>query len=432
MRNGVNFRERKNHGKMYIEMKQSLFSSFVSIVMVLYLTVKAFDGPIRFVLVNADKVWVVYIPTFLLLLPVLIKALQVIYTLRLSSIMLGIIITFFATGVLGILCIGNIVQVLFGFYVLVPFVFGVSMASEIIPQIQKLLWFFTLLWIVSVFGVLLDYFIDFPWAGLEYEISGIRIEGVRRWWAFGFERLAGFARASFDAATIISILSLFLIIYRKKLWIKIAVWVISYAAIILTTSKGIIAAYLVVTSLLLMWFLMPNFVLRAIPYLIIIVVISIPIYSWTHNIYLDINKDIERFLLTSFEDRLTNIWPDAYELVYQNGIYPFGRGIGGIGVPQDRFEWTLFNPGDNLFVYLFGIAGFFAVLIVLFIARQVSKFGVDLRSERNLLLYLLGVEMLLYGIVVNVVENSYMSMFLGVLVRSASHLKQRRMYGLKY
>lgn len=383
-----------------------------------FLAVKAVEGPVRYILVNADLAWVAYVPTFLLLAVIVIRGLPLLYPWRLRRVILCAVIVI--AGWLGLSLVGNPGQVLFGVYVWVPFLFGALLAPEIVPHLRRLHRLYALLWSVSVLGVFLDYFFDLPWSGLEYEIRGITVEGVRKWYTFGIERLAGFARASFEAAIIILVLSLLLIAYGNSRWAKFAAWVIGGGAIVLTTTKGIVAVYLALTLLLLLRRWMPVFVLRVVPYLVAAVVIALPSYSWTQTVSLNLDSEVTRFLFASFGDRLTYMWPGAYDLVFQHGAGLFGRGIGGIGAPQERFEEALYNPADNLFVYLFGIFGYFGAPLLLVIAHRVSKFAVSRKGEAGLF-YLLGTGILIYGITTNVVESAYMAVFLGFVVRSASY-----------
>ncbi|WP_141304210.1 hypothetical protein [Moorella sp. E306M] len=400
--------------------KPTYFSRFVLLALCLFLTVKALEGPVRYALVSADIEWAIYVPTFLLMLVVLLRGLLVMHTWRISRVMLIVTLALLGASGLGMVLIGNPAQVLFGIYVWVPFLFGAALAQEIVPHLRRLYCFFVLLWLVSVAGVFLNYFFDWPWAGFVYKVSGISIEGTRKWSTFGIERLAGFARASFEAAIIIFILSLLLLIYGKNRWTKPAVWLIGGGAIVLTTTKGIMAAYLAVTLLLLVRPWTPAFILRAAPFVVAIVVMAFPLYSWTQDISLILKNEVDCLLLASFEDRLTYTWPAANELVFQHGAGPVGRGVGGIGAAQDRFEKTLYNPADNLFVYLFGIAGYLAVILMLLIAYRVSRFAGGRQGEATFF-YLLGMGILIYGLTTNVVESAYMGMFLGIVVRSASY-----------
>lgn len=405
-----------------VESKPTPLSRFALVALCLFLAVKALEGPTRFALMSAGVGWAIYAPTFLLLVVVLVRGLLVMRTWRASRVMLGVTLALLAASGLGMVLIGNPAQVLFGIYVWVPFLFGAALAPEIVPHLRRLYCFFALLWLVSVSGVFLNHFLDWPWAGFKYEVGGISIEGVRKWSTFGIERLAGFARASFEVAIIIFILSLLLLVYGKSRWTKPAVWLIGGGAIVLTTTKGIMAAYLAVTLLLLVRPWTPAFILRAAPYVVAMVVMAFPLYSWTQDISLNLKNEIDRLLLASFEDRLTRVWPAAYELVFQHGAGPVGRGVGGIGAAQDRFEKTLYNPADNLFVYLFGIVGYLAVILMLLIAYRVSRFAGGRQGEATFF-YLLGMGILIYGLTTNVVESAYMGMFLGIVLRSASYFR---------
>jgi hypothetical protein len=61
--------------------------------------------------------------------------------------------------------------------------------------------------------------------------------------------------------------------------------------------------------------------------------------------------------VSSFEQRVTATWPDGLALPSRGGHWLTGRGLGGIGVAQMYFEPSIFNSGDNFFVYLWGAFG---------------------------------------------------------------------------
>lgn len=383
----------------------------------LFLTVRTFDGPIRFWLFNKDLIWVIYVPTFILLGAVLTKVFvkTSMTKLRVRKTIVVIIGLSVAALLLGLINLENQVQVFLGIYVFVPFLFGLTMAPEIAANLRGLYLYFLFAFVASVIGVFLDYRLDLPWSGFQYELAGVVIEGTRKWTTFGVERVAGFARASFEVGSIILISSLFSVSFVKSWLLKLIMWLVGFAAIALTTAKGIVAAYLALTLLILARRLKMSAILRISPYLVAATVICIPVYAWTHPVSLNLTNDLYRFLLASFEDRMTRVWPASYELVAKYGIDFLGRGLGGIGSPQARFEPLISSPGDNIFVYLFGIVGVFAAPLLFGVAYMTSRYATSRRVE-GWLFYLLGVGALVYGLVTNVIENSWMGLFLGMVV----------------
>lgn len=394
------------------------------IAFLLFLTFRAFDGLLRFLLVNRNLTWVAYVPTFLLLSIILLKAIQSVnVVIRIRNVILTIIALLIMATAWGLLNIQNYKQVFFGVYVFLPFLFGAVMAPEILTYLKRLYPFFLGIFFLTILGIFIDYKYDLPWSGFEYQLAGLTIEGARAWNAFGLERVAGFARASFEAASITLISALFVIALTKQWLIKTLTWAVGLVAVALTTAKGVVFAYLILTLLILAKWINLKRLLRIFPYIVVAIVIILPIYSWRHQIDIKLISDWDMFLLSSFEDRITDTWPHCYELVSNFGSLLLGRGLGGIGAPQTKFEPLLNNPGDNLFAYLFVVGGFLATPILIGIAYYISQYA-DVRRLEGYLFYLLGVGMLVYGITTNIIEGSWMGMFLGMVLGSLTPLKK--------
>ncbi len=95
---------------------------------------------------------------------------------------------------------------------------------------------------VSVFGVVLDVVVNFPWAGQAYESAIATVQVSREWSSGGIARLSGFARASFDAATIMLVLIVPILASRWSVMGRATLWVVAAATIWLTTTKGALLA----------------------------------------------------------------------------------------------------------------------------------------------------------------------------------------------
>jgi len=62
----------------------------------------------------------------------------------------------------------------------------------------------------------------------------------------------------------------------------------------------------------------------------------------------------------SFVERMLEMWPRAFALLDGPISVVFGRGLGGIGSPQQLGEAYFYNTADNVMLFLlvsFGIAG---------------------------------------------------------------------------
>jgi hypothetical protein len=106
-------------------------------------------------------------------------------------------------------------------------------------------------------------------------------------------------------------------------------------------------------------------------------------------------------------------WPGAWDLILRGGEGILGRGIGGIGSPQRIFDPQYYFPADNLTIFLFGYFGIFAAFYLAWplvwaarLPRQASP--LQLLASANLLYFLL------FGIVMNLIEDQFVAAFLGV------------------
>jgi len=132
----------------------------------------------------------------------------------------------------------------FGLWVLVPFLYGVVALPSIIRGWRSLVPYAFVIWLVTLAGVLINVFREFPWVGLEYQVGATVIEASKLWrlGGLGFVRLSGFGRAPGDTAIEILLPAIFLWETLHTRW-RIAIWVLSGAAIILTTHKTSVVVF---------------------------------------------------------------------------------------------------------------------------------------------------------------------------------------------
>ena len=136
-------------------------------------------------------------------------------------------------------------QALFGLWVMVPLLFGLWAG----PMVQVGQWrrLFVLLFLTAAVGVFLNPLVSYPWSGQSLSLLGKSIEVSRQWSAFGVQRYAGFARASFSAAAQLLLFGLMLVALLRRTSAKLLVWLVAGAGIALTTSKGPFGAWLILS-----------------------------------------------------------------------------------------------------------------------------------------------------------------------------------------
>lgn len=318
----------------------------------------------------------------------------------------------------GIVNTGQAAQVIFGLWVLLPFLFGISCAPGIMLYQPHRALVLALLFGIASIGVLLHSVIEYPWVGVSYQVGGVELEGAREWTTTGgAQRLSGLARSSFDVAGQIVVAAGLLSLRLPSVWVRIVLWGLCIAAVSLSTSKGILLALLmtVIASEALIRnksvALLLTFVL-GIAWLIVP-----PMMGWTMDWSNESRTDLNNPLYGSFIDRMNDMWPRSLELAHEHGLAFLGRGLGGIGVPLSIFEPDLSNAGDNVFVYCYVLIG--ALSIPLFVLGFVQIMKASLRAldvdGRDMLV--LAVIVNWYGGVSNILEHAVLALAMGIVCR---------------
>jgi hypothetical protein len=245
----------------------------------------------------------------------------------------------------------------------------------------------------------------------------------RQWSSSGIDRYAGFSRASFSAASQLLILAIWLVVTGKRSVVKLLIWFTAGLGIVLTNSKGPVAAWLIVSL-----FFSTGKIMRygriwrrlwvSILYFTLICVIVLPLSTLVYRYESQLNSYTDLSLFASFVDRLYSMWPSSLGLLGGGLDWVTGRGLGGIGSAQMFFERDKYLPGDNVFVYLAVTIGVpAACLSLMILAKRVSSF---LRhSENGVLVFAIFLFTVIYGLVVNVIEDPLLAFFLGVVVAAS-------------
>jgi hypothetical protein len=308
-------------------------------------------------------------------------------------------------------------QALFGLWVLVPFLFGLWMGRyAAIPQWRSLLvWLFA----IAAGGVFLDFLFTLPWSGTYGDVLGYKILISRRWNAFSIDRCAGFARASFDAASQLLLFGILLAVSPGRRQVRALVWLCAGVGIALTTSKGALGAWLLLTLHFIGGGLLrrPRCWTRlweGVQAGILLGMIALPLSVLWFHYDPALSGRTMNFLFLSFTERLAWMWPDSWRLLDLGGGYHWwtGRGWGGLGAAQSYFEPALYRAGDNMFLYVAVLLGLPAAFL------GIAAFSLNLwRKLRHgapdwLLPLVLAITS--YGVVMNVFEEPLLSCALGL------------------
>ena len=320
-----------------------------------------FEGPARYVLMLA------HVPTLIYVRDVVAVALVAFAVSlwmggerRFFPLVVAVYVLFLHL-LCGALNLPGIVQPLLGLKVFFTFLFGMAASAAIAERAHALLWLAFVAFLATVCGVALDVVIDFPWAGQAYESAIATVQVSREWSSGGIPRLSGFARASFDAATIVLVLSVPMLASRWTWAWRALLWAMAFATIWLTTSKGALLALVA----LAVWAALEasKAARRLVPaWIALFAVICTALPIATTQFGFGVRRGDVAGWLSSFVERIDFMWPDALDTWLAHGNVITGRGLGGIGFAQLGAEWWRYNAADNLMVYLLVSFGLFALV----------------------------------------------------------------------
>jgi hypothetical protein len=388
------------------------------LTVVLFLAMQLTGGVVRWGLDMMGAAVLTYVPNIWMLLGLLVVVGTEFLYARLKPLAFIFLIWMALCLTVGYFNTGRVSQSLFGLWVLLPFLFGLS-AGPVLMQSHPLKpKFYMALFAVAAGGVLAHSFLSLPWVGVSYQVGGVELEGAREWHASGgVQRLSGLARSSFDVAGQIIVASGLLSLHVRRLAWRILLWSLCAYAISLSTSKGILLTLLMtwVSSECLLHGRMAG--LKSVFVLGIAWLMLPPLLGWTMDWSEAARVDIHHPLYGSFIDRMNDMWPRALDLATDHGVPLLGRGLGGIGVPLSVFEPDLANAGDNLWVYTSVLSGVVCLPFFILGYVQIFKFCcMPMPKELQEVMILL-VMVNWYGGVSNILEHAVLALAFGIACR---------------
>jgi hypothetical protein len=399
-------------------MIQSLFT----LCAVGYLLIYAFEGAIRYGLYNVGLDNVILLRDVLITAPLAILFVCQAFRVRIHPAFFAFAGIIALHGMIAVLNLRTTVPAIYGAKLLINVLFGFIAAGQLTRPGKTLLGVFTLIWLFTLGGVILDKFIyTFPWTGLETHIGGIRVD-VSRGWDIdsGFEkRAAGFSRSSISAAMLLPTLAL-VIAPRARSWlVRAAILAATIAAVALTTQKGALVAVAVVGMLLCAPAWSRYSLLCAACLAFALIDVALPLL--TGGLLVGDSGGV--FSFTSFDMRITRTWPEAWEWILHHEVFPFGVGLGGIGGAQRFYAANFFNPSDSFFIFLYANFGLMSIVYL----AWASFMGLGLPRENRgaaiaplaVLVFNLG-----YGAALSMLEDQVSALFIGAATGMLWQLRQ--------
>lgn len=307
--------------------------------------------------------------------------------------------------------------VLFAIKLFLAFLFGLCVAQHIHKHEKLLLILLTMIFISSALGVFLNKALGtFPWEGDGFDTVFGTVKTTNVWWSGGDRRLPGFSRASFTVASILGISGVFLSAYSKSTLVRMTLFAIGMPAIYLTTSKGIMISYMLVSA----WTMLPHSLFKTKSgqfglWFFVILGIVLPFLAAALGLTPNVIRTAPASL-SSFADRFSTTWPDALLGLNHWYLWITGQGVGGVsGALRFGTEAWMYNPIDNLFLYCFMNFGILGALYYGFFAYRTSKLHLsDSRLHRAF--FASGFLIFSYGVTAHMLEDAFVSIVLGILI----------------
>ena len=393
-------------------------------ILLSFVAAQVFAGVLRWALGSVHLQALIYVPTLLVWADIGLVVIETIRARALSRATLWLACLLVVGALTGLLSLPP-QQVAFGAWVLTPLIYGYALAdrwplTDVAYRRAALA-----LLVLACVGIVGNAYIAYPWIGANFELGGKEIAGARDWSIGERQRLAGFARSSFDAAGQIAILAALCNVGEPRRWVRGAIWLLAVTAVMLSTARGILLAMAVATIAIEAEHLGKRIVARAWLALGHAWMALPPLIGWT----VDFGQEARLQLHSShgsYLDRLANMWPGARDLWLDAPMPWLGRGIGGIGAAQTLFEPDRFNAADNLMVYQCVALGALAFPLLACAVLGLWRIGASARADAATLCAF-ALIVVWYGAVSNIVEHPILAATYGLLLqRSVGLLRPRR------
>lgn len=297
---------------------------------------------------------------------------------RQSAFGVLLVISFITSTIVGLLFMSSgMFAFISSVKLFLPFFVGCAFAGRSVTDIRWVRIFLLTIMCVSILGLLISPYVDFPWLGQTLDNFG-QSKGVGRvWWTGGVIRYGGFAGESTMAAYM-SIFPFFLLHRTLPKWVNIAFWVPIWWALHNSTSKTAMIVF-GVFNLFYLVTLLPkidamgfarraaklSFLLVPTPFIMMLLLSGVDL------------SDISQSLF-SLQDRINNTWRFPFQYLSQN--FPVGLLTGcGMGCFTYPMEYTdlaaLTVPVDSFFVITYLMMGvpFLFLIVGMFTSTYKSK-----------------------------------------------------------
>lgn len=392
--------------------------SLARLTFLIYLTWSVLYAPIKWIANLSGLGFLFYIPKILLILVVIISIFS---KKKINKPTLYMVCILLVSSCVSFFYMRNIDQVFFALYIFIPFIFTLYFGEYLISEsIHR---YFIFLWSLTCFGLFLNAFITFPWAGASIEINGQAVYVAKEWSTYGVSRYAGFSVASWSVASQLLGLGTYLFCFTKQRYIKLFYFIVTILCMLLTTAKGPIFAFFIMGIVTLISN-KKTYIVKGFFYPPIIIGIGLPLLSYAYFGSISYSGRTGTSWLFTAETiyaRMTLTWPLAIDFVLSKGNVFTGVGLGGMGSPLgifydaiDSFKINDFSFADSLYVYTFAIFGIPGIYILLKIVNRAKD--MKWRNKEYLFSSFIILELLYFGVVDAPYERDFFICFIGISI----------------
>ncbi len=386
--------------------------------LLVYFSFYLFEGPVRYGLnaIGADSL--IFIRDIVLIIPLILSFLINRHDgnkLHSAFYIFGFIIFFH--GLISYLNIGDTFVIVYCIKMLMTMLVGAVLAEYIMSPPRYVVKVVLVLWIITFFGVAFDKYeiFTYPWTGLGTIIGDTQVDISRDWDITGEDKRAGgLMRSSISVAVVTPLLALLLIFNIRSLAMRLSIMLMTFMVVYWSTQKASILAFLLVCAVILTAYKRPSVFLKIGITIAFLLMVLLPVIL--PQFIMPNGEGV--FSMASFYMRVEDMWPKAWLIIEQRGIFPFGIGLGGIGGAQRFYSPDDFNAADNMFVLLYA---FFGILSFLYMGwlwlkcMQVNNQAAPaVINALSIILFII-----FYGIALSMIEDQMASLFLGA---AASYL----------
>jgi hypothetical protein len=393
--------------------------------LLIYLSFYLFEGPIRYGLNAIGGDSLIFIRDIVLIAPLALSFFVKrpdANKLHPAFYIFGLIVFFH--GLVSFFNIGSVFVIVYCIKMLITMLVGAVLAEYLIAPPEPIVKVLFILWVITFFGVVIDKYeiLTYPWTGLMTNIGDMQVDISRDWDITGEDKRAGgLMRSSISVAIVTPLLALLLIFNIKSLFKRLIIMIMTLLVVYWSTQKASILAFIFVCGLLLAAYKRPAISLKIGISVAVLLMVLLPVIL--PHFIMPNGEGV--FSMASFYMRVEDMWPKAWLIIEQRGIFPFGIGLGGVGGAQRFYSPDDFNAADNLFVLLyayFGILSFVYIGWVWFTCMRVSNQAKPpVVNALSMVLFII-----FYGIALSMIEDQMASLFLGAAVSYiASNSKTR-------